>query len=112
MDWSEDQVLSLLATHTYEDVEAQTGWSRGRIWRLAVKAKARKTEEAIQQRAQRHRAQEQLLTDLISLSSRVTMTDVSRSSIPMDSAVESNGRHCSKEELPAVERATYSAQKA
>lgn len=44
-------VLHLLATNTYEQVREMTGWSRGRIHKLALRCGARKTEERIQRRA-------------------------------------------------------------
>lgn len=47
----EQRVLSLLLDHTYEEVRAATGWSRGRIYALALKTGARKTERRIRERA-------------------------------------------------------------
>jgi hypothetical protein len=39
--------LALLQSHTYTEVQALTGLSRGAIYRLATSAGARKTEERI-----------------------------------------------------------------
>lgn len=48
----EQMVLSLLRTHTYAEVEAMVpGWSRGRIYALAVRTGARKFENRIRERA-------------------------------------------------------------
>lgn len=50
--------VTLLKDHTYSEVEALTGLSRGAIYRLATAAGARKTEERIRER-QRQRAARQ-----------------------------------------------------
>lgn len=49
------RVLSLLASHTYEQVSAMTGWSRGRIYALALATGTRKTEARIRERAAERR---------------------------------------------------------
>lgn len=59
-------MLDLLSRHTYEDVRARTGWSRGRIYSLALRAGARKTENRIRERAaERHRRQQEFLAHVI-----------------------------------------------
>lgn len=47
---TEQEVVALLADHTYERIRELTGWSRGRIYQAAVRAGARKTEDRILQR--------------------------------------------------------------
>jgi DNA modification methylase len=49
------RVLSLLAIHTYEQVASMTGWSRGRIYSLALATGTRKTEARIRERADQRR---------------------------------------------------------
>lgn len=58
LDLSDEEwrVLGLLKTHTYEEVRALTAgpdwaaqWSRGRIYALALKTGARKTENRIRE---------------------------------------------------------------
>jgi DNA modification methylase len=51
MNHTDQQVLELLRTNTYEQVHEVTGWSRGRIYALALKSGARKTESRIRERA-------------------------------------------------------------
>lgn len=52
---TETAVLQLLIRHTYAEVEEQTGWSRGRIYALALRSGARKTESRIRERAAERR---------------------------------------------------------
>ncbi|MEJ6002529.1 DNA-methyltransferase [Paucibacter soli] len=61
--YAEQEVLQLLAGHTYEQVREITGWSRGRIYQAACRQGARKTEERIRQRAA---AREQMQADFLS----------------------------------------------
>lgn len=58
----EADVLAMLARDTYEEVAKATGWSRGRIYALALKHGARKTETRIREKAvdRRRRRQETL----------------------------------------------------
>jgi len=58
LDAEEKRVLSLLATHTYEEIATATGWSRGRIYALALKTGARKTEGRIRERAKERQARQ------------------------------------------------------
>ena len=61
---SRERVLQLLASHTYEEVAAVTGWSRGRIWRAAAEAGVRKHETRIQERAKRRAEQLAILHEI------------------------------------------------
>ena len=47
----ERQILAALPTTTYDDLKERFGWSRGRIYALAVRENARKTEARIRERA-------------------------------------------------------------
>jgi DNA modification methylase len=51
-------VLAMLGQSTYEDVAQATGWSRGRIWALAKRMNARKTEARIRERAAEREARQ------------------------------------------------------
>jgi DNA modification methylase len=46
----ENQILQLLRRLTYDQVSQETGWSRGRIYNLAIRAGARKHENKIRER--------------------------------------------------------------
>lgn len=60
------EVLSLLQSHTYDEVRSQTGWSRGRIYKLATRVGARKTEARIlERREERKRRQLEFLNEVI-----------------------------------------------
>jgi DNA modification methylase len=63
----ERAILAHLATHTYEETEAAfAGWSRGRIYALALRTGARKNELRIQERAAERRCrQEATLRELL-----------------------------------------------
>src|SRR3546814_2246019 len=62
----EQAILPLLRAHTYEEVERMSGWSRGRIYRLALRTGARKTERRIQERAEeRRRRQAETLAAIV-----------------------------------------------
>jgi DNA modification methylase len=54
----ETRVLRLLQRHTYEEIKEKTGWSRGRIYNLAIRASARKTEARIRERHHERRARQ------------------------------------------------------
>jgi DNA modification methylase len=59
-------VLQLLANNTYEEVQRRTGWSRGRIYALALRYGARKTEARIRERAaERRERQSQFLQQVV-----------------------------------------------
>lgn len=73
---SDEAVLGLLAVHSYEEVQALTGWSRGRIYRLALASGARKTEARILQRkADRRREQEDLLRSMLDTTAKADVLD-------------------------------------
>jgi len=58
--------IALLSTKTYEEVEAETGMSRGAIYKLAVKVGARKHEAKIRQRhAERQRDRQAFLREIM-----------------------------------------------
>ena len=40
LTFEERRVLRLLANHTYDEVVQETGWSRGRIYNLAIRVGA------------------------------------------------------------------------
>ncbi len=62
----EDRVLSLLKTNTYDQVHQETGWSRGRIYNLAIRAGARKHENKINERhEERRRRQREFLEEVM-----------------------------------------------
>lgn len=49
-EWTDVELVKLLADHSYEQVREMTGCSRGRIYKAACRLKARKNEDRIQQR--------------------------------------------------------------
>jgi len=62
----EQQIVGLLQSHTYEQVVAKTGWSKGRIYALALRAGARKTEQRIRERKEeRQRRQTEALATML-----------------------------------------------
>lgn len=62
----ESHVLQLLSQHTYDKVSLQTGWSRGRIYNLAIRAGARKHENKIRERhIERRRRQVEFLKEVM-----------------------------------------------
>jgi DNA modification methylase len=78
------RVLSMLcertATHpqgwTYDEIRALTGWSRGRIYNLAVRHAARKTEARIQERAvERRTRQAEFLSSVMNTTSPIDVLD-------------------------------------
>lgn len=74
----ECHVLDLLKRHTYEEVRHLMGgsWSRGRIYALALKTGARKTEARIQEKAaERRRRQEETLKELIGSTAKADVLD-------------------------------------
>lgn len=63
---TDDQVVRMLVDHTYEEVSAATGWSRGKIYAAACRLGARKTEERIRQRARdRRQIQAEFLAEVM-----------------------------------------------
>lgn len=74
--FSDEAVMALLNVHSYETVHEKTGWSRGRIYRLALRTGARKTESRIQQRkANRRREQEELLRSMLDSTAKADVLD-------------------------------------
>lgn len=73
----EDQaLLDDLAHHSYVDVAARHGTSRGRVWRLAVQHGARKHETRIAERAQeRKRRQAEFLQEVMDASVKSDVLD-------------------------------------
>lgn len=70
------EVLSLLQSHTYDEVRAQTGWSRGRIYSLATRVGARKTEGRIlERREERKRRQMAFLNEVINSTVKCDVLD-------------------------------------
>jgi len=81
----EAEVLSLLKTNTYEEVHQQTGWSRGRIYTLALKHGARKTELRIVERhAERRKRQLESLQAMVNTTTTADVLDF-MSGLPDDS---------------------------
>lgn len=72
--FTDQQVLELLQTKTYEQVKEATGWSRGRIYTLALKSGARKTEVRIAERAAERRARQ--LATLTEMVNKTVTADV------------------------------------
>lgn len=70
-------VLAMLRTCvTYDEIRLRTGWSRGRIYHLAVKHGARKTESRIKERAaERRRRQIEFLADVINTTAKADVLD-------------------------------------
>ncbi len=77
-DLTEEQrkVLELLQSKTYEEVRAETGWSKGRIYELALRTGARKTENRIRERQEeRRRRQLETLEALINTTAKADVLD-------------------------------------
>lgn len=72
----EMHVLSLLQSKTYDEIAQETGWSRGRIYALALKTGARKTEARIRERAkQRQTRQLETLAEMINQPVKADVSD-------------------------------------
>lgn len=72
----EEKVLSLLHSHTYDEVRAITGWSRGRIYALALRTGARKTENRIRERhEERRQRQQETLQALLNSTAKADVLD-------------------------------------
>ncbi len=73
---AEQDVVGMLATMTYDDIHRQTGWSRGRIYNIAVKYGARKNEDRIaQRRADREAMQVEFLKEVMGTTARADVLD-------------------------------------
>lgn len=85
LNFEERQVLTLLHQNTYDEVRQQTGWSRGRIYSLAIRVGARKTEDRIRERhVERKRRQVEFLNEVINSTVKSDVLDF-LDGIPADS---------------------------
>jgi DNA modification methylase len=76
LDPVQRSVLQDLSILTYDQVEAKYGWSRGRIYNLAKRMNARKTEARIaERRAERERRQRDALEALINTTATADVLD-------------------------------------
>jgi DNA modification methylase len=76
LSFEERRVLRLLPNHTYDQIVQRTGWSRGRIYNLAIKVGARKTEARIQERQeQRRQRQVEFLNEVINTTAKCDVLD-------------------------------------
>lgn len=76
IDDEERQVLDLLGTKNYAEVQRITGWSRGRIYRLALRTGARKTERRIRERQEeRKQRQQEFLKSIIDSTAKADVLD-------------------------------------
>lgn len=72
----ESEALQLLQSNTYEQVSKMIGKSRGWIWRLATRCRARKTELRINQRQkERRQAQMETLQSMINTTIKADVLD-------------------------------------
>ena len=85
LTFKERRILKLLGKHTYNEVHQRTGWSRGKIYNLAIRASARKTENRIRERHQeRKRRQLEFLTEVMNTTAKCDVLDF-LDGIPNDS---------------------------
>lgn len=76
LTFEERRVLRLLGNHTYDHVVQQTGWSRGRIYNLAIRVGARKNEARIKERhEQRKQRQLQFLNEVLNTTAKCDVLD-------------------------------------
>lgn len=76
IDEVQRSVLDDLASMTYGEVEAKHGWSRGKIYNLAKRMNARKTEARIaERRAERERRQRETLEEIIGTTTKNDVLD-------------------------------------
>ncbi len=72
----EEHILSLLERMSYEEVHLHTGWSRGRIYALALRTGSRKTENRIRERmAERKRRQQEFIQSIIDSTTTADVLD-------------------------------------
>ena len=72
----ERRVLRLLGKHTYDEVVQQTGWSRGRIYNLAIRVGSRKNETRIKERhEQRRQRQAEFLNEILNTTTKCDVLD-------------------------------------
>jgi DNA modification methylase len=71
LTFQERRVLRLLGKHTYDEVVQQTGWSRGRIYNLAIRVGARKNETRIKERHEQSRQrQAEFLNEILNTTAK------------------------------------------
>ena len=76
LSFEERRILRLLTNHTYDEIVQRTGWSRGRIYNLAIKVGARKTEARIKERhEQRRQRQVEFLKEVINTTAKCDVLD-------------------------------------
>lgn len=76
LTFEERRVLRLLGKHTYDEVVQQTGWSRGRIYNLAIRVGARKNETRIKERhEQRRQRQAEFLNEILNTTAKCDVLD-------------------------------------
>jgi DNA modification methylase len=69
-------VLTLLSNHTYDEVRQETGWSRGKIYSLAMRVGARKNEARIRERREeRKQRQVEFLNEVINSTVKCDVLD-------------------------------------
>lgn len=70
-EFTDQEVVQLLVSHTYDQVRDLTGWSRGRIYQAACRLGARKHEERIsQRRRERTQMQAEFLAEVMGTTAR------------------------------------------
>jgi len=75
-DLDDAAVIALLSGHTYAEVEAASGRSKGAIYRLALRSGARKTEGRIAERkAERRQRQEEFLRSMLDTTAKADVLD-------------------------------------
>lgn len=76
LTFEERRVLKLLGKHTYDEVRQKIGWSRGRIYQLAIRVGARKTEARIKERhEERRRRQVEFLNEVMDTTTKCDVLD-------------------------------------
>jgi DNA modification methylase len=71
-----NEVLALLGEHTYDEVRNITGWSRGKIYSLALRSGARKTENRIRERQEeRKKRQLETLAEMMNSTAKADVLD-------------------------------------
>lgn len=74
--WTDEAVVELLRTHTYDQTREITGWSRGRIYFAACRQNGRKTEARIAMRkAERAALQREFLAEAMGQTARMDVLD-------------------------------------
>jgi DNA modification methylase len=77
LNFEERRILRMLANDlTYDQIRERTGWSRGKIYALATRAGARKTEARIRERhAERKQRQVEFLNEVINTTTKCDVLD-------------------------------------